>query len=119
MPADWAVESYMPGTTPDIARRGKGQSTGMHGRWSLRKNADNLRGRAAPSSMPLQNWTLAHASLSWPSKVWCKSQVLCGRDGQHGRMEECFLERNAASTPVKAAPVNCEPWSVLKMSGLP
>jgi hypothetical protein len=109
----------MPGTTPDIARRGKGQSTGMHGRWSLRKNADNLRGRAAPSSMPLQNWTLAHASLSWPSKVWCKSQVLCGRDGQHGRMEECFLERNAASTPVKAAPVNCEPWSVLKMSGLP
>jgi hypothetical protein len=23
------------------------------------------------------------------------------------------------STPVKAAPVNCEPWSVLKMSGLP
>jgi hypothetical protein len=24
-----------------------------------------------------------------------------------------------ASTPVKAAPVNCEPWSVLKMSGLP
>jgi hypothetical protein len=24
-----------------------------------------------------------------------------------------------ASTPVKAKPVNCEPWSVLKMSGLP
>jgi type 1 fimbria pilin len=25
----------------------------------------------------------------------------------------------SASTPVKAAPVNCEPWSVLKISGLP
>ena len=24
-----------------------------------------------------------------------------------------------ASTPVKAEPVNCEPWSVLKISGLP
>ena len=24
-----------------------------------------------------------------------------------------------ASTPVKAWPVNCEPWSVLKISGLP
>jgi hypothetical protein len=24
-----------------------------------------------------------------------------------------------ASTPVKAAPVNCEPWSVLNISGLP
>jgi hypothetical protein len=24
-----------------------------------------------------------------------------------------------ASTPVKAPPVNCEPWSVLKMSGFP
>jgi len=24
-----------------------------------------------------------------------------------------------AKTPVKATPVNCEPWSVLKMSGLP
>jgi hypothetical protein len=24
-----------------------------------------------------------------------------------------------ASRPVKAAPVNCEPWSVLKISGLP
>src|SRR5947208_15268855 len=23
------------------------------------------------------------------------------------------------STPVKAAPVNCEPWSVLKVAGLP
>jgi hypothetical protein len=27
--------------------------------------------------------------------------------------------RLSASTPAKAAPVNCEPWSVLKMSGLP
>jgi hypothetical protein len=25
----------------------------------------------------------------------------------------------SASTPVNAEPVNCEPWSVLKMSGLP
>jgi hypothetical protein len=25
----------------------------------------------------------------------------------------------SASTPVKAAPVNCEPWSVLKICGLP
>jgi hypothetical protein len=25
----------------------------------------------------------------------------------------------AAKTPVNAAPVNCEPWSVLKISGLP
>jgi hypothetical protein len=24
-----------------------------------------------------------------------------------------------ASTPVKAMPVNCEPWSVLTISGLP
>jgi hypothetical protein len=43
----------MPGTTPDIARRGKGQSTGVHGRWSLRKNADNLRGRVARRKLPL------------------------------------------------------------------
>ena len=55
MPADWAVESYMPGTTPDIARRGKGQSTGVHGRWSLRKNADNLRGRVARRKLPLSS----------------------------------------------------------------
>jgi hypothetical protein len=25
----------------------------------------------------------------------------------------------SASTPVNAEPVNCEPWSVLKISGLP
>jgi len=25
----------------------------------------------------------------------------------------------SARTPVKATPVNCEPWSVLKMTGLP
>jgi hypothetical protein len=25
----------------------------------------------------------------------------------------------SASTPVKAEPVNCEPWSVLQISGLP
>src|SRR6516164_11254240 len=25
----------------------------------------------------------------------------------------------STSTPVKAAPMNCEPWSVLKISGLP